>query len=187
MMLNDSVAVTNSGVYLPEPLFSRGLGDIHFFGESSISFDVSLDLMVILFVLGACIWGGNYTRNGLTEFKNRPGTRPTTWYLRLGIVAVPTIVLLSALELHFGFPELKGFNFKGGPHLRNSLIALWLALSLYTAAFIAEIVRAGIAMALGRQSDLMIVKFLRVGFIEFIWGVPLITLLIVASSLPKKA
>ncbi|MBB05139.1 MAG: amino acid ABC transporter permease, partial [Pseudooceanicola sp.] len=39
---------------------------------------------------------------------------------------------------------LKGFNFQGGTYLRNSLIALWLALSLYTAAFIAEIVRAGI-------------------------------------------
>ena len=35
-------------------------------------------------------------------------------------------------------------RFEGGTHLRNSLIALWIALSLYTAAFIAEIVRAGI-------------------------------------------
>ncbi|MBL4766960.1 MAG: amino acid ABC transporter permease [Rhodobacteraceae bacterium] len=41
----------------------------------------------------------------------------------------------------------------------------------------------GIVLALGRQSDLMIVKFLCVGFIEFIRGVPLITLLIVASTL----
>ena len=41
----------------------------------------------------------------------------------------------------------------------------------------------GIVMALGRQSDLMIVKYLCVGFIEFIRGVPLITLLIVASTL----
>ncbi len=41
----------------------------------------------------------------------------------------------------------------------------------------------GIVLALGRQSDLMIVKFLCVGFIEFIRGVPLITLLFVASVL----
>ncbi|MCA0873843.1 amino acid ABC transporter permease [Seohaeicola saemankumensis] len=41
----------------------------------------------------------------------------------------------------------------------------------------------GIVLALGRQSDLMIVKFLCVGFIEFIRGVPLITLLFVASTL----
>ncbi len=41
----------------------------------------------------------------------------------------------------------------------------------------------GIVLALGRQSDLMIVKYLCVGFIEFIRGVPLITLLFVASTL----
>jgi len=41
----------------------------------------------------------------------------------------------------------------------------------------------GIVLALGRQSDLMIVKVLCVGFIEFIRGVPLITLLFVASTL----
>ena len=72
------------------------------------------------------------------------GDRPTTWYLRLGVIVIPTGLLLWILGFHLGYPELKGFNFKGGTHLRNSLIALWLALSLYTAAFIAEIVRAGI-------------------------------------------
>jgi general L-amino acid transport system permease protein len=41
----------------------------------------------------------------------------------------------------------------------------------------------GVVLALGRQSDLMIVKYLSVGFIEFIRGVPLITLLFVASTL----
>ncbi|SEP15467.1 L-glutamine ABC transporter membrane protein /L-glutamate ABC transporter membrane protein /L-aspartate ABC transporter membrane protein /L-asparagine ABC transporter membrane protein [Salinihabitans flavidus] len=41
----------------------------------------------------------------------------------------------------------------------------------------------GIVLALGRKSDLLIVKSLCVGFIEFIRGVPLITLLFVASTL----
>ena len=41
----------------------------------------------------------------------------------------------------------------------------------------------GIVLALGRQSDLIIVKYICVGFIEFIRGVPLITLLFVASTL----
>ncbi len=41
----------------------------------------------------------------------------------------------------------------------------------------------GIVLALGRQSDLLIVKYMCVGFIEFIRGVPLITLLFVASLL----
>jgi general L-amino acid transport system permease protein len=50
------------------------------------------------------------------------------------------------------YPEIseRGIpRFEGGSHLRNSMIALWLALSLYTGAFIAEIVRAGI-MAVSR-------------------------------------
>jgi general L-amino acid transport system permease protein len=72
------------------------------------------------------------------------GDRPTTWYVTLGLLFVPSGILLASLGFHLGYPELKGFNFKGGTHLRNSLIALWLALSLYTAAFIAEIVRGGI-------------------------------------------
>ena len=41
----------------------------------------------------------------------------------------------------------------------------------------------GILLALGRQSDMLIVKTLCVGFIEFIRGVPLITLLFTASLL----
>jgi len=50
-------------------------------------------------------------------------------------------------------PYLLGFNFKGGIHMRNSLIALWLALSLYTASFIAEAVRAGIMAINKGQSE----------------------------------
>ena len=50
-------------------------------------------------------------------------------------------------------PLLRGFNFAGGTHLRNSLIALWFALSLYTGAFIAEIVRAGIMAVSKGQTE----------------------------------
>ena len=63
------------------------------------------------------------------------------------------------------YPELKGFNFKGGIYARGSLISLWFALSIYTGAFIAEVVRAGIqsvnqgqteaASALGLRSNLV--------------------------------
>jgi general L-amino acid transport system permease protein len=144
MVLNDSVAITNRGVYVPEPLFSRGLGDIHLFGESSIRFDVSLDLIAILIVLAGGIWAANRVKLRADKIQDATGERPVTWYLRLGLIVVPVGILLAILGFHFGYPELKGFNFKGGTHFRNSLIALWLALSLYTAAFIAEIVRAGI-------------------------------------------
>ena len=46
--------------------------------------------------------------------------------------------------MHLEQPVLKGFNFKGGIRLTPELVALLLALSLYTATFIAENVRSGI-------------------------------------------
>jgi general L-amino acid transport system permease protein len=62
---------------------------------------------------------------------------------------VPLVALKFALGLSPWLSELKGFNFVGGTHLRNSLIALWFALTVYSGAFIAENVRAGI-MAISR-------------------------------------
>ena len=50
----------------------------------------------------------------------------------------------SALPFTFELPQLKGFNFAGGSRVIPEFVALTLALSTYTAAFIAEIVRAGI-------------------------------------------
>ena len=140
MNLFDTVAVTNRGVYVPEPLFSRGLGDISIFGV----FDISVDLIAILLVIGAGLFVSRKIKLQADRVQEATGERPTTWYKRLGVVAIPLIILLTILGFHLGYPALKGFNFSGGTHLRNSLIALWLALSLYTAAFIAEIVRAGI-------------------------------------------
>ena len=42
-------------------------------------------------------------------------------------------------------PLLQGFNFRGGVTLLPELLALWLALSLYSASYVAEYVRSGIA------------------------------------------
>ncbi|RAP39741.1 amino acid ABC transporter permease [Rhodovulum viride] len=140
MLLGDSVALTNRGFYIPEPLFSRSLGDISVFG----AFDISLDLIAFLAVLAAGLWASARIRARADRIQNQTGLRPTTWYLCLGVVAVPVLIVLVALGFHLGYPELKGFNFRGGIYMRNSLIALWLALSFYTAAFIAEIVRGGI-------------------------------------------
>ncbi len=55
--------------------------------------------------------------------------------------------------VQFESPVLGGFNFEGGLQLRNSLIALWLALSLYTGAFIAENVRGGILSVSKGQTE----------------------------------
>ncbi len=57
-----------------------------------------------------------------------------------------------------------------------------LSITIGVVAIVASL-PIGIVLALGRQSDLLIVKYICVGFIEFIRGVPLITLLFVASTL----
>lgn len=144
MKIFESVAVTNRGTYIPEPLFSRSLGDMHFFGDSSLRFDVSLDLLLLLAVIVASVLAVRWNLNRARLVQERTGSRPVTWHFTLGVLVIPAVAVLMALGFHLGYPELKGFNFQGGTHLRNSLVALWIALSLYTAAFIAEIVRAGI-------------------------------------------
>ncbi|MEQ8294465.1 MAG: ABC transporter permease subunit [Roseovarius sp.] len=153
MKLFETVALTNRGIYVPEPLFSRSLGEVHLFGQSALNFDVSLNLLAIVAVLVAGLFVSGRIRDRADAIQNRTGVRPTTWYLRLGVVFVPLIILFVALGFHLGYPELKGFNFGGGTHMRNSLIALWLALGLYTAAFVAEIVRAGIMAVSHGQTE----------------------------------
>ncbi|MBB3140431.1 amino acid ABC transporter permease [Halomonas organivorans] len=67
---------------------------------------------------------------------------------RLGaliLIGLPLAVFLATgRPLAWDVPALAGFNFKGGVTIIPELMALWLALSIYTASFIAEIVRSGI-------------------------------------------
>ncbi|WP_108663277.1 amino acid ABC transporter permease [Acuticoccus kandeliae] len=71
------------------------------------------------------------------------------------ILVIPTVIVYYLLgrPVTLEYPTLQGFNFQGGIQLRDSLIALWLALSLYTGAFIAEIVRAGILSVSHGQTE----------------------------------
>jgi len=93
---------------------------------------------------------------------------PIIWWLFLsGDVAT---MLQSIMPL--SIEAVSSSNF-GGFMLSITIGVIGIALSL----------PIGIVLALGRQSDLMIVKVICVGFIEFIRGVPLITLLFVASTL----
>ena len=74
------------------------------------------------------------------------GQRFPAWPVSLAtVVGLPVIAFwLVGGPLTWSVPELKGFNFQGGLRLIPELIALWLALTLYTAGFIGEIVRSGI-------------------------------------------
>ncbi|MBT6021739.1 ABC transporter permease subunit [Planktomarina temperata] len=123
----DTVAFTNRGVYIPR-LVLDDLGWVVFaaFGLSIIG--------VFAF--------RRYARNLLFN----TGRLIPTFLPSIAILILPTVLVYFALGSPIGLenPALKGFNFKGGLHLRLSLIALWFALAIYTGAFIAENVRAGI-------------------------------------------
>lgn len=70
---------------------------------------------------------------------------PVVWAGIGLIVGLPLLTfVVMGMPISLDHPELKGFNFRGGMTLIPELVALWLALSIYTAAFIAETVRAGI-------------------------------------------
>lgn len=70
------------------------------------------------------------------------------------LLVVPGLaVLLTGNPLQWSTPELTGFNFRGGWVLIPELIALTLALSIYTAAFIAENVRSGIMAVSHGQTE----------------------------------
>ena len=148
MILLDSVAVTNRGVYLPGPAFERSLGYTEI---GPVTLDN--DLLAILAVLAASIWGYRRLQKHAGLVQSTTGARPVTWWKSAAILLVPIIALKIALGLHLIYPELKGFNFNGGLHARNSMIAMWLALSIYSATYIAETVRGGILAISRGQSE----------------------------------
>lgn len=153
MILGDSVAVTNRGIYIPNLVFNRSLGGNEM-GEVEVegvmvpqvipvaSFaDWALILAVLAGGIAASVAIGRWAK---ARQENTGELPPGQFWMRVGAVVIPVAVTLVALGATLDYPRLAGFNFDGGIHLRNSLIALWFALSLYTGAFIAEIVRAGI-------------------------------------------
>ncbi|HTO67343.1 MAG TPA: amino acid ABC transporter permease [Bradyrhizobium sp.] len=79
---------------------------------------------------------------------------PTLW-VGLGlIVGLPVLAgLIAGTHVGWSLPELKGFNFQGGMSVLPEFVALLLALSIYTAAFIAEIVRAGVQAVSHGQTE----------------------------------
>jgi general L-amino acid transport system permease protein len=79
---------------------------------------------------------------------------PTVWTSVAILIGLPVLVFLATgAPLALEFPQLKGFNFVGGWNIKPELIALLLGLSLYTATYIAEIVRAGILAVAHGQTE----------------------------------
>lgn len=155
-ILFDTTAVTIRGVYAPAPLLERGLGHVTVAG-----IPVSLSALAVLGLFAASIWINARMLRSARAQQEETGLRPTTWWKSLLILFLPTAALLWAMGFHLEVPAFptdeagvsKGFNFQGGILIQHSFTALLIALSLYTGAFIAEIVRGGI-MAISRgQSE----------------------------------
>ncbi len=98
--------------------------------------------LVILLSVAAFFWLRRRARLALLETGAAlPVWRPLGAVMIAGVLAA---ALFVGLPFSFDMPQLKGFNFRGGITVIPEFVALLLALSLYTASFIAEIVRAGI-------------------------------------------
>jgi len=159
MIFGESVAVTNRGVYVPNILFTRSLGGNEMTeaaegAEAAVVPAASgLDWLLVIVVLGASIFAAKAIGRWATARQEATGERPPAFWMQLGVIVLPVAVVFLSLGATLDYPALRGFNFGGGIHLRNSLIALWFALALYTGAFIAEIVRAGILAVSKGQTE----------------------------------
>ncbi|MBL1240944.1 MAG: amino acid ABC transporter permease [OCS116 cluster bacterium] len=132
----EGVIATNRGLFLPQPLPQDGFGWVW-----------------IAFFAG--IIGSFFFRRYAKKALDSTGKQLPVLWASLGlIIGLPIIVyFLMGQPLGVSMPELKGFNYKGGFAIKPEFLALWLALSIYTGAFIAEIVRAGILSVSHGQSE----------------------------------
>jgi len=89
---------------------------------------------------------------------------PVGWVAAALVVGLPLLAFFFAgRPIGLEYPQLRGFNFVGGQRLTPEFVALLLALSLYTGAFIAEIVRSGILAVAKGQSEAAAALGLRAG------------------------
>jgi general L-amino acid transport system permease protein len=125
--LLDGLYVSNRGIRYPTWLDVQGGG-----------------IALGAFVLGCVVLGVlAHLRTKLADHDAKP--RSLFWPGAVLLIALPAAVLyFSGTRLAPDIPELRGFNFVGGSSLTPELAALVIGLSIYTTAFIAEIVRAGI-------------------------------------------
>jgi general L-amino acid transport system permease protein len=119
--------LSNRGLVIPKAIGAAGLEPFA--------------IAVVVAIVGSLLLR-RYARRQL--FKS--GRMITIWPYVVGLlIGLPLVAsLVFGAPVTFEMPELKGFNFSGGSRLIPEFVALTLALSIYTAAFIAEIVRAGI-------------------------------------------
>jgi general L-amino acid transport system permease protein len=125
--LGEYVFLNVRGLFFPKPLF-----------ESGSAFVFAALIAGVLATIFIGIWAKN--KQKLTGQQTPMGRIAFSL-----VIVLPVLVyFIAGSPIAFEYPELKGFNFRGGISIIPELAALLVALSIYTAAFIAEIVRSGI-------------------------------------------
>ncbi|POD32014.1 amino acid ABC transporter permease [Pseudomonas syringae pv. syringae] len=132
----DMFFVSSRGLNMPRALPAEG----------AWAFLVSLVVAVIAIVMMVRWANKRFEATGQPFYKFWVG-------LALLLVIPGLSVLIFGSPVHWELPQLKGFNFSGGWVLIPELISLTLALTIYTAAFIAEIVRSGIKSVSHGQTE----------------------------------
>ncbi len=115
------------GLILPRPLAAAGL-------------DVVLAALAVGVALAFAAAHWSHRR------RVQSGEGPTPWIVVPALLVVPPFLaaVVAGPPIHWELPQLRGFNFAGGLVVQPEFVAMALALSLYSAAYIGEIVRAGV-------------------------------------------
>ena len=145
-VLPGGVFLNNRGLFLPQPRAESGFGAV---------------VVALLIGVAAAVLVRIWARRR----QERTGAQPHSllWGLVL-IGGLPLVVFLFAgLPLSFDYPQMGRFNVTGGLEILPEFAALLVALSVYTAAFIAEVVRAGILAVPRGQSEAAAALGLRSG------------------------
>jgi general L-amino acid transport system permease protein len=128
--------LNNRGLFLPQPVFQPGSGWVLIAGA--------------LGAVGAIVY-----RTWARRRQMLTGQQAPVLWVSLGLViGLPLAVLaLSGFPIAFNYPEAGRFNIRGGIEVLPEFMALLFGLVIYTAAFIAEVVRAGIGAVARGQTE----------------------------------
>ncbi len=125
--IGESFFLNNRGFLSPQPIY----------GENFTYVAVA----VVIAITGSII----FSRWAKRKQENTGKQYPLFLINTASIILFPIIIyFISGSPLDFEKPVLKGFNFVGGMQMPPEFVAMFLGLSIYTASFISEIVRAGI-------------------------------------------
>jgi general L-amino acid transport system permease protein len=140
------IFLNNRGIIMPAPVAGEGAGAV-----------VAIFALSVVATIALRLWA--------KRRQIRTGRQFPLFWSGLALVVGPPLVALVAMGFPIGFerPELRGFNFVGGVRLLPEFVALLLALSTYTAAFIAEVVRAGVLAVPRGQTEAAFALGLRPG------------------------